>query len=243
MMMNRQAAPLLVTFALTDESRAFIRLLSNPVRLAPHDHLSPVSGELSGRPVIVLHTGAGDSAACQHRLTAMLESKRPRLVISSGYAGGLDPALRVGDLLLAQNRSDPTLSAAVQTNLDPDSLFNGALSTQPAAAETVAAKAALHASTGALGVDMETVWIAAACVRAGIPLVSLRVISDAADRDFPVPNRILYDLTRQRPRFVALPLYLLTHPTRIRAFIDFVRGLNHARAQLTRSLARLIMAL
>ncbi len=242
-MMNGTAAPLLITFALTDESRDLIRLLSKPVRLAPRDHLSPVSGELSGRPVIILHTGAGDSATCQHRLASMLESRHPRLVISSGYAGGLDPTLRVGDLLLAQNRSDSALSAAAQAALGSAPVFNGALSTQPITAETVAAKAGLHASTRALGVDMETAWIAAACVQAGVPLLSLRVISDAADRDFPVPNRILYDLVHQRPRFVALPLYLLTHPARISSFVHFVRGLDRARAQLTRSLVELVTAL
>ena len=241
--MNQQTTSVLITFALTDESRALIRLVSNPVRLAPGDHLSPVEGELSGRPIVILHTGAGDSAACQRRLSDLLVSKHPRLAISAGYAGGLAPALRVADLLLGQNYSDPTLLATVQTTLAADSLHTGALSTQPVAAETVAAKAALHASTHALGVDMETAWIAAACAQAGVPLLSLRVISDAADRDFPVPNRILYDLVRQRPRFVALPLYLLTHPARIGPFIAFVRGVGRARARLTHGLAKLLDSL
>ena len=246
--MNKQTAPILVTFALTDESRGLLRLLSHPIRLAPHDHLSPVEGEFSGRPVVILFTGVGDSAACQRRLTAALESKRPHgdLAISAGYAGALAPALHVSDLLLGQNHSDPALLATARTVLEADSPQIGALSTQPVAAETVAAKpswATLYATTQALGVDMETAWIAAACAQVGIPLLSLRVISDAADQPFPVPNHILFDLVRQRPRLVALPCYLLTHPSRLGPFVRFVRGLGLARIRLTRGLAKLLASL
>ena len=71
---------------------------------------------------------------------------------------------------------------------------------------------------------------------AGAPLLSLRVISDAAGQDFPVPNRVLYDAVRQRPRYVLLPLWLAAHPGRIVPFARFVRALTPARERLTRAL-------
>ena len=240
--MNEPTAPFLVTFALPDESRDFVRLLADPLRLAPRDHLSPVAGKLCGHPVVVLHTGVGHAAACQHRLAAMLETGPFRAAISSGYAGGLAMDLRVADLLLGENHSDPGLLDAARAALRADSPHVGTLLTQPVAAETVAAKSALHADTRALAVDMETAWIASACAAANLPLLSLRVISDAADQPFPVPGHILFDAARQRPRYFALPLYLLLHPARVLPFVRFVRALPAARARLTRALTHLLQS-
>ena len=73
-----------------------------------------------------------------------------------------------------------------------------------------------------------------------MPLLSLRVISDAAGQSFPVPNAVLFDAVRQRPRYVALPAWLLLHPWRIAPFVRFVRGLGPARARLGRALDQLL---
>ena len=238
--MNKEAAPILVTFALPDESRDFVRLLVNTRRLAPRDHLSAVTGEWSGQRVVILHTGVGDADSCRGRLDDALQTARPRLVVISGYAGGLHPALRTGDLVLGENHSDPALLAAARANLAHEPLHVGTLLTQSVVAETVAAKGELHASTAALAVDMETAWIAAACAAASVPTLSLRVISDAANQPFPVPGRILFDAVRQRPRYFALPCYLLTHPAGIAPFVRFVRALPAARARLTNAIGHLI---
>ena len=48
-----------------------------------------------------------------------------------------------------------------------------------------AGKAALHASTGALAVDMESHVAAAFAAAHGLPFAALRVISDGADRALP----------------------------------------------------------
>lgn len=241
--MNNVPTSILVTFALPDESRDFVRLLASAQRSDPRDPLSSVVGELSGQRVVVLHTGVGDSLPSRQRLDNALQTAHPRYIISAGYAGGLGPALRTGDLLLGENHSNPALLAAARATLAEDPPHVGTLLTQTVVAETAADKAALHASTGASGVDMETAWIGEICAGAGVPLLSLRVISDAADLSFPVPGHILFDAVRQRPRYLALPLYLLTHPLRIAPFVRFVRGLSPARARLTRALGTLVASL
>jgi hypothetical protein len=76
-----------------------------------------------------------------------------------------------------------------------------------------------------------------------MPLLSLRAISDAADQAFPAPGAILFDQARQRPRYVALPLWLLTHPHRIPAFVRFVRGLSPAQERLASAIERLLAGL
>ena len=232
------APPVVVTFALPDESRDFVAGLAGSVRSG--GGLSSVAGQLAGQRVIVVHTGVGDTPSGRQRLHATLAGDRPPWVISAGYAGGLHPGLQVGDLLLGENFSAPALLGTARTLLAGEPLRTGALLTQPTVAETAADKAALHAATGALAVDMETAWIAAACADAGVPLLSLRVVSDAAAQSFPVPGGVLFDAVRQRPRYLALPLWLLVHPSRIAPFAAFVRGLAPARARLTRALSRLL---
>ena len=50
----------------------------------------------------------------------------------------------------------------------------------------------------------------------------------------------MFDAGRQRPRFVALPVWLLLHPWRIAPFVRFVRGLGPARERLGRALGHLL---
>ena len=71
-------------------------------------------------------------------------------------------------------------------------------------------------------------------------MLSLRVVSDAANQAFPAPGHILFDQVRQRPRYLALPLWLLLHPGRIGPFARFVRGLTPAQATLAQALEHLL---
>ena len=213
-----------VTFALPDESRAF-------------------TNTPAGSSVTLIHTGVGDSPAGRENLRAALDRIRPCCVVSAGYAGGLQPAVSIGDLILAENFSSPALLDLALCTLADYPPRVGTLLTQTTIAETAAEKTALGLATGALAVDMETAWIASVCLDAGISLLSLRVVSDAAAQSFPVPGHILFDAVRQRPRLVALPLWLLAHPARIAPFVAFVRGLGPARARLAWALRRLLSAL
>lgn len=191
----------------------------------------------------IYHTGVGDTPEQRGRLARHLAAAgTPRLVISAGYAGGLSPALAVGDLVLGANHSSPALLARAQDALAGETVHTGTLLTVPAAVELARDKGALYRGTGALAVDMETAWIAGACAAARLPLLSLRVVSDAAGDDFPVPGRVLYDAVRQRPRYLALPAWLALHPGQIRPFVRFVRGLGPARERLTRALRRVLAA-
>ena len=247
--MNNAAATgtVLVCFAVPDESRLFTTFLAK--RRSFHSSgpgwLPRVSGELGQKSVTIVHTGIGDSPTAREHLTRVLAETlpRPRVVLSAGYAGALAPDLTVGDLILGGNYSAPSLVAVASACLTADAPRVGALSTQFRAVEAASDKAALHRVSGALAVDMETAWIAEVCVAASLPLLSLRVISDAADQDFPVPGRVLYDAVRQRPRYLALPAWLAMHPGQIAPFVRFVRGLGPARRRLTDALRTVLACL
>ena len=228
-----------VTFALPQESQDFRRMLRNASAVGGE---SPrlILGNLGREEVLLGHTGVGPEAAAENA-AALLAWQRPRLLISTGFAGGLDPRLTTGDLVVATNFSEPGLVEKCRAHLAANAhAFFGTLTSQPHAAETVAQKAALARETGALAVDMETASIAAACARAGVPLLAVRAISDSALEPLPVPFGEWFDLAAQRPRPLALVRYLARHRGQIGPFIRFVRGLTPARRAFTRCVASFI---
>jgi len=87
---------------------------------------------------------------------------------------------------------------------------------------------------------METEFIARACAEHGIPLLSLRVISDAPSEPFPGPSKILFDVERQRTNVMKLSLHLLRHPTAIPRLVMFVRRIAHARRTLANALVEVV---
>ena len=226
-----------VTFALPQESQDFRHALRHASAVGGGRFLL---GNIGAEEVLLGHTGVGPAAAAENA-AALLAFARPRMLISTGFAGGLDPRLATGDLLLAENFSAPALLAQSRA-LAGDRAFTGALTSQPHAAESVAEKAALHHATGALGVDMETASVAAACARAGVPLLAVRAISDPAREPLPVPFAEWFDLAAQRPRPFALVRYLAHHPARLGPFVRFVRGLTPARHAFTRFVCEFIAA-
>ncbi len=242
-----------VTFALPQESRDFVRALQHPKKTG-----DLVQGTLGSREVLVAHVGVGPETAAR-RIAALLLAHRPEWLLSSGFAGGLHPRLAVGDLIVAENFSAPELvekcralpgycqpvlpmnpneRPAAPSNMAPGSprLFFGALTTHSTVVDSIDHKTRLARETGALAVDMETGSIAKACSAAGIPMLALRVISDAATDPLPVPMDQWFDMQRQRPRPVALLAFLLSHPAAIAPFTRFISGLGPARRQLTRLL-------
>ena len=87
---------------------------------------------------------------------------------------------------------------------------------------------------------METEFIAGACADHGIPLLSLRVISDTLDEPFPAPAHILFDIAKQRTDLPKLAAFFLAHPNRIPRLIQFARRIANARKVLANALVTLI---
>ncbi|HWB58243.1 MAG TPA: hypothetical protein VG733_02080 [Chthoniobacteraceae bacterium] len=221
-----------VTFALPEESKDFLAKLQR-VREESGGELPVVRGEFEGRQIVVCHTGVGMDS-CRARIDAFLgaQQPKPRALISSGFAGALNPGLKVGDVLVAANYSSTAMLAKVSLK----QATQETMTTQPRVAETAGEKTALFAQTGASAVDMETSVIFEHCSRAGIPMLSLRGISDEAGEDLPVSFPIWFDEVKQRPRVGALLRELAVRPAKIPRFARFVRGISLARARLTGAL-------
>ena len=228
-----------VTFALPEESKDFIGELHHHAQTL-EGNLPIVLGNINGSEIVVCHTGVGPDSA-RRMIESLLSRHRPRCLISSGFAGALDPHLVCGDLVVGENFSDPVLLHACRS-LAGDPCIYGKLATEPRVVATVEAKAALARESGAVAVDMETQTIREICVRAGVPMLSLRAISDTARQPLPVPFEVWFDPAAQKPRTLPLLRHLATHPGAIGPFARFVRGVVIARGQLTRHLPRLVGA-
>ena len=214
---------IVIAFALRQESQDFRRALA------------AAGGRLGGEEIRVVHLGVGPQAAAA--AVRLLAGGWPRFLVCAGFAGGLDPRLAAGDLVVAENFSAPEFIARAW---ETPHCFVGTLVSRDAPVESIAEKTALARETGALAVDMETASVAAACRAAGVPLLALRVISDPASVPLPVPFAEWFDVRRQCPRRWALLKYLLRHPSHIGPFTDFIRGLKPARRRLTEFLLRFV---
>ena len=128
-------------------------------------------------------------------LLATLDSSTFRGVISFGVAGGLDPSLKSGDVVVATEvlAGDTRFLAGLALNeemiaraaLRRRRVVRGGLAGVEQVIAATACKAALHSETGAAAVDMESHIAAAYAAKAGLPFAALRVISDPASRALP----------------------------------------------------------
>jgi adenosylhomocysteine nucleosidase len=201
-----------VTFALPSESSDFRRRLGD-----------------RHREVAILHTGVG-AQVCRERIGPFLDTQRFDFLISSGFAGGVAPSLGVGDLLLAENFSDPQLLAQAREVVISRV---GKLVTVDRVIEIATERERFAREQSAAAVDMETEWIARACQARKIPMLSLRAISDTVAAPFPAPPSVLFDLERQTTDLRKLVAHLFRHPSGIVRLIRFARQIAAARASLT----------
>jgi hypothetical protein len=97
--------------------------------------------------------------------------------------------------------------------------------------------------TGAAAIDMETEWIAQACAKRKIPMLSLRVISDTAAAPLPLPPEVLFDLERQKTDPLRVASHLLRHPVHVPGLIRFARQIAAVRATLGAAVYELVASL
>jgi adenosylhomocysteine nucleosidase len=226
-----------VTFALPAESSEFLGRLRNKTR-ADRNGVRIIRGNVDDRDIEVLHTGVGEKA-CRQRVAKFLQDQRFDLLISTGFAGALNDQLKVGDLLLAKNFSAIELNNR-RKSFSSLPIHEVDLLTVSALIDSSVKRIEIARASGAAAVDMETEFIALACADHGIPLLSLRVISDTLDEPFPAPTKVLFDIEQQRTRLLRLATFFLAHPNRVPQLIQFARRIARARKILTGALVALI---
>jgi hopanoid-associated phosphorylase len=136
-------------------------------------------------PGLVAIAGGGDSARLEAELEAV--SGGALGIISIGLGGALAGGLAPGDWVVAsQVGRMPTDAAWTRRLLAalPGARL-GPIAGSDVMVADARAKAALHAASGALAVDMESHVAARVAARHGLPFAAARTISDGADRALP----------------------------------------------------------
>lgn len=189
-----------IVCALGIEADELVRRLSGVVRIEGAGFVAREGG-LSGRRLLVCESGVGQRAA-ERATEQLLLGHRPRWVMSMGFAGGLDPQIAAGELLLANsvvNEQQQELACYVPEHVGEirsrRPVHQGRLLSVDRVVGDPADKRRLGAAHRALAVDMEAFAVANACQRAGTPLIALRAITDDVDRSLP---RDIANLARQR---------------------------------------------
>jgi adenosylhomocysteine nucleosidase len=147
------------------------------------------AGRWQGREVVVVEGGVGPAAAARATAEA-IRFYQPRYVISAGFAGALVDELQRGQLLLVEEVVNPAGQAfqIVLKLASPDASARwrvGRLVSVESVLRTPAERRAWAARSQAVACDMETFAVAHTCRQWGVPLLAVRVISDAVDDVLP----------------------------------------------------------
>ena len=215
------------------ESRILSEILMGPTILS--------KVEFRGSPLLLCQTGIGLSAA--HEGTErLLGHFQPSRILSVGYAGGADPSLKTGDLVIPAEIRSETPTDHFKTDPKGREMLVmlseeeripykiGPLLTLWKVAD--GKEKAKWGEKGALAVDMETAAVAAVAAKKKIPFLSLRVIFDTPTDELPFP--------KETPRSSNLLPLLLKNPRAILEIPRFFRMHQACQRNLIKVVARFI---
>ena len=176
--------------------------------------------------------GGGDAAGAA-RAAGRLARSGVHALLSFGLAGGLDPALRPGALVIPDTlvtiggdrwRTDPSLAR----RLGP---VAGILLAAEDILVTSAAKQSAWRRSAAIAVDLESAAVAREAAARGLPFAILRAVCDPAGRNLPPAALTALD-AEGRIRPAALLRSLARQPGQIGALIALGREAARARQAL-----------
>ena len=205
---------ILVCFALKEEAAPFQKISTSKPNVA------------------VLVTGIGTKNA-EKSVSGFLANASSSLVLTCGFAGGLNPDLALGTVVFASD--DDSLSGKLAAaGAKPAKFFCATR-----IATTAEEKQELRRTTGADAVEMESKAIHELCRKRGIPCATVRVISDTANEDMPLDFNQLSksDLSLH---YGKLGLAIAKSPGKIGALLRLQKQTRFAAERLAEVLEKII---
>ena len=242
----------LVTFAVEAEfapwkrRHAFVPIsLPTPIGLQAHFYYR---GTVLGHNADVLLTGIGwEEGKSRNQPCYMfreLLKNKPDLCISSGLAGGLSADLQCGDIVAAREISLRTGGDTFRSsaNLLAIAKLAGARIDMKQITETdIVFQASAKSALSSFGdfVDMEGHHIFQMLSGTGIPVISVRAISDTRDSDVP---QEIDEVVSREGRVQAAPLLklIIKRPDRIPSLVKFGAQSRNAAKSLADFLDRFL---
>jgi adenosylhomocysteine nucleosidase len=234
-----------LVFALEQESGGTEDLLAEPAKVQGQG-FTAIRGGLAGHTVVVIRSGAGRDRAA-HATQALLAGHRPTLVISAGFAGGLDRRLRRGDILVASDVVDESGERLeIERTIDPANLPEpkrvrvGRLVTVDRVIRTPRDKAALGQKHQALAVDMESLAVVRVCRAQQVPVLVVRAVSDTVDDTLPADVERLVNQKTPAARWGAALGAMINRPGSVKDMLALKESALEATDRLARALARIV---
>jgi adenosylhomocysteine nucleosidase len=209
-----------------------LRKLSWPIDYAEE-------GIVDGRRLILAANGNGPKLAARAAEVAIralaggdLSSSRLDAVISTGYCGGLDPALEIDQIVVATEVIDLATEERIPcgSNVEGEGI-RGIVLSQDRIANNMLEKQKLFAETGACAVEMESSGVAGRAKRAGLPFYCIKVISDVATESFAFD----FNLMRNKEGKVArgkIVMHALVRPVLVPGLLRLKRRTERAAERL-----------
>jgi nucleoside phosphorylase len=188
-----------------------------------------------GRYVVaIVQLGIGPTRA-RRAIKWAIDQLAPKRVWMVGIAGGLDPALPLGYVVIPQRLIDERGDEV--SIISNDSLF------QPTSTATMLQvdrviltsqeKARLHQHSGAVAVDMESLAVARACRESNIPMQVVRFISDTAHDSMP-PEIVGLVNEEGNPQFLTALKRILKRPRLLTELLAIERSNKVVTAAMTK---------
>jgi uridine phosphorylase len=175
--------PTLICFALKEEAAPFRKMAAAQAASVLITGIGKKNTEKSVHEFLNSCRSRGNETQIKNILeTPYVVSYNPNLVLTCGFAGGLNPALKLGEVVFELS----TLNSQLSTRLLAAGAKPAKFFCADRIATTVAEKRKLRDETGADAVEMESEAIHAVCRERGIPCATVRVILDTAGEDLPL---------------------------------------------------------
>jgi adenosylhomocysteine nucleosidase len=183
-----------------------------------------------GAAVAVVCGGVGAGPA-RRAAEAMIQFYQPALLVSAGFAGALQPEVRVCDVVAPRVVIDAHDGSRIDTGTGEGTLvsFHSVVDAEQ--------KAKLARAYGAQAVDMEAAAVARAAELHGVRFLACKAISDSCDfRMPPVTDFVGVDGDFKEARFA---LHVMLRPWLWSRAAQLARNSRHAARELCRALAEL----
>ena len=146
------------------------------------------TGELNGRPVVLVANGPGPKLAAAAAGEAVNRLNKIDAFISTGYCGALDQTLTPFSIVVASDVNGKTALRPVTAS----SFTAGPVLSQDRVACTVDEKSKLR-KTGAIAVEMEAAAVEQVARKSSVPFYCVRAVTDAAAEALPLDFNDLRD--------------------------------------------------
>jgi len=195
--------------------------------------------KLCGETAPIFFTGIGRENA-ERTTRQFLVSHAPELLLTCGFAGGLVPELKIGDVVYEIPADGGTEGyAAARAKLAGSGARPAKIFCTDRIATTAKEKQTLRERTGAEAAEMESGAVQAVCRERGIRCVTVRVISDTANEDLPLDfNKFLNE--DKSVDMSKLMMAVAKAPWKMGAMIALQKNTKLAAQRLAEALARVV---